>query len=178
MKATGILKSFCMCAVLIVPMLAQAEPGDARTEKMNRMCAEMGLTEEQNAKLSEMHKEIHAVRTKSFESIRAVRAKISEELKKENPSSTQLDAYAAELGNLHKEMVQHHNNHLLKVKTVLTADQFAKLVSKEEKGFGMHFDKKGKKGAHQGAQCNKPCAGEKKCNKNEAAKTGCGKHVE
>lgn len=164
MKKTGIMKMLSVCTFLLVPVISNAQPDGQVTERKQHMWSDLGLTEDQNVKLKQLHQEIKGIRSKNFEAVRAVRLKIREELAKPNPSSEQLDLYASELGNLHKEMVQQHNNHLLKVKTILSTEQFSKLLSKERDGFGMHW--KNKKANH-GGQCSKSgVMNQKKCNIN------------
>jgi len=98
------------------------------------MFGELGLTAEQKEKLNGLHSEMGAARKKNFEAVRTIREKTKEELLKEEPSKSTLDSYAGELGNLHKEISIARHDHLLKVKQILTAEQFSKIVNKEWRG--------------------------------------------
>lgn len=169
MKKSGMFKALCACTMLLVPVVSHAQPeGKACAKKSHMMCEELGLTEEQKVKLKELHQEIKAAREKNFETARNIRMKIRDELTKENPSTSQLDLYAAELGEVHKLTAKQHNDHLLKVKAVLSAEQFAKIVNKETEKFGkcpMGPDK----GKHHKTP-NKKCSMEKheKCKGSES----------
>jgi len=136
MKKSGMFNALCACTMLLVPVMSYAQPeGKAYAKKNHMMYEELGLTEEQKAKLKELHQEIKAARAKNFETARNLRMKIRDELLKENPSTSQLDLYAAELGEVHKLIAKQHNDHLLKVKAVLNSEQFAKIVNKETERF-------------------------------------------
>lgn len=156
MKTTVMIKSLCVCAMLLVPMASFGQTHGPSSGKNHHMWADLGLTDDQKVKLKELHQEIVALRDKNFETVRAIRTKIKDELLKESPSTTQLDSYASEIGEIHKEIARQHNNHLLKVKAVLTPEQFSKLVSKETGGFEKFCDKMGNGGPNS-PSCKKEC---------------------
>ena len=60
-----------------------------------------------------------------------------EELLKPAPNKAVLYGYAKEMGGLHKAMAEQMADHMLKVKTILTKDQFSKLLSNEMHPPGM-----------------------------------------
>lgn len=158
MIKSAVIKSLCICTMLLVPMSSFAQMDGPEPGKFHHMCDDMNLTDEQKVKLKQLHQEIKSVRDKNFENARAIRMKIKDELLKESPSSSQLDSYASELGMIHKEIAIQHNNHLLKVKAVLTPEQFSRLVNKETDGFEKSCNGMGKGGPH-GAPCKKECMG-------------------
>lgn len=136
--------------MVFTPVMAQPQNCNNSPVKPHHMWEELQLNDDQKTKLKELHQQIRDVRSKHFEAIRGVREKIREELTKQNPSSSQLDEYASQLGNLHKELAIEHNNHMLKVKSVLSAEQFAKIVDRDFKLVNGKFqkNKNGYKGTH------------------------------
>lgn len=126
------------CATFIVTSGSlQAEPacgmhkGEGKAH--HGMFADLDLTTDQKEQLKKLHEEMMVVRQKHFEQIKQVREKIKTELLKPDASQNVLYGYAGEMGELHKQMGKDHGDHLLKVKKVLSPEQFAKLVEKQEK---------------------------------------------
>lgn len=167
MKKSGMIKAICACTMLLVPVVSHAQTEGKTYAKKNHMWTDLGLTEEQKVKLKELHQEINSARGKNFETARNIRTKIRDELIKENPSTSQLDLYAAELGEVHKQIAKQHNDHLLKVKTVLSAEQFSKIVNKETERFGKFRTRAG--GKHLKGPHKKSCMENKeKCKDNNS----------
>jgi Spy/CpxP family protein refolding chaperone len=102
-------------------------------QRKHRMMADLNLTEEQQNKLKVLHDEMMQIREKHMDAVKTVRDKMKAELLKKSPSQNTLYGYGGELGELHKQMSKDRTDHLLKVKKVLTAEQFSKLVEKEER---------------------------------------------
>ncbi len=170
MNVSVIVKTLCTAAMLMVPVVSFAQTEGKSCAKQNHMWSELGLTEEQKVKLKELHMEIKAARGKNFENARNIRMKIRDELIKENPSAAQLDAYASELGEIHKEIAKQHNDHLLKVKTVLSAEQFSKIVNKETDGFGKFCMKKDKCRSHDAGCKKEGMENRKQCKNHDSSK--------
>jgi len=99
------------------------------TEKLN-------LTADQQGKLLALHKEKNAEAKPLFDQMKAIRDKVKAELLKSEPSKQALDNFASQLGDLHRQLVRNMNEHLLKVKAILTPDQFSKLVNFDWMGSG------------------------------------------
>lgn len=159
-KATSMVTG-ALCAVIIAAGIVSAQPGpkrgpDSGKERPHRMWKDLNLKDDQKNKLKALHDEMQKVRKKHFETVKKVRAKIKDELLKDSPSQKALYGYAGELGELHKQMTKERSDHLLKVKTVLSKEQFKKLLEHERR-MG-----KGKFG-HRG-EC-KGCPHEKGCRK-------------
>lgn len=116
------------------------------------MWNDLKLTEDQNGKLKALHEEMMTVRNKHYAAVKAVRLKIKDELLKDAPSRTVLYDFAGELGELHKQMSKERGDHLLKVKTILTAEQFSKIIDKDlnKKECGSMHDGKGCNGCKRG----------------------------
>jgi Spy/CpxP family protein refolding chaperone len=101
---------------------------------MKEMWAQLGLTPEQETKLKELHKQTAPARREQFKKIEELRGKIKTELLKDKPSKKVLDDYATQMGNLHKQMNLSSIDHLLKVKAILTPEQFKKFTEKGPMG--------------------------------------------
>lgn len=133
--------------------------------------SEMKLTTEQQEKLKALHGEMQETRKKHKDEIMTVRKKIADELLKDASSTSILDNYSKELGDLHVKMTQERYEHLLKVKQILTAEQFKAMLSREDAGRpgSCHRGKMGP--GRNGCGKNKPGSG--CCQKGESAKQGC-----
>ena len=128
-----------LCVVLLAVALfpcsgfADGKKG-TREHPGKKMFAELGVTSEQEAQLKEIHAAAAPAKKLRQQQLEVVRQKIKVELQKEKPSRSALNKYAAEAGNLHKQMNLASIDRLLKIKAVLTPEQFNKL---SERGF-MH----------------------------------------
>ena len=68
---------------------------------------------------------------------------------KDKPDKNVLKKYSQEIANQHRLMADTMTDHLLKVKKILTKEQFEKMLSREFRhGMGKHH-KKGKHGGRQ-----------------------------
>ena len=115
-------------AALCSPDSTRAAPKDSSHQKW---WAQLNLNDDQKAKLKTLRQDMRESRKANFEKMKALLDKSKEELLKPSPNKTVLYGYAKELGDLHKAMAEHMADHMLKVKTILTKDQFAKLLSNE-----------------------------------------------
>jgi Spy/CpxP family protein refolding chaperone len=122
-------------AVTLLPNAGLADDKkDRREHPEKKIFAELGITPEQEAKLKEIRSASAPTKKLYLKQIDVVRQKVKVELQKEKPSKAALNKYAAEIGNLHKQMNLASIDRLLKVKAVLTPEQFNRL---SERGF-MH----------------------------------------
>jgi Spy/CpxP family protein refolding chaperone len=135
---------------------------------------DMNLTAEQQEKLKALHGEMQGTRKAHKDEIMTVRKKIADELLKDAPSTASLDSFAQELGALHAKMTKERYAHLLKVKQILTAEQFKTMLSREEAG-GPGECHQGKMEPGKNGCENKPATGGC-CPKGGAAKSGCNHH--
>jgi Spy/CpxP family protein refolding chaperone len=134
MKAKTVMLGLIAGALVVSPLGISAQPDEARIGKHHdKMAAELKLNDEQKAKLKELHKANREAMKPFFEKMKGVRDKIKAELLKPESSKQALDGFAAQLGDLHKQMALKRNQHLLQVKKVLTPEQFKKLVSRDWK---------------------------------------------
>jgi len=120
---------------MLLPASALAEEKQkGKGEYMKEKWAQLGLTAEQETKLKELHQKTAPARREQMKKMKDVREKINAELLKEKPSKKVLEDYAAQMGNLHKQMNTSAIDHLLKVKAILTPEQFKKFTEKGPMG--------------------------------------------
>ena len=129
---TVVLGLLAAGSLMLSPLVVSAQPdGPGNGKHHDKMMADLKLTAEQKEQLKGLHQQHRQDMKPFFEKMKGIRGKVKAELLKPTPSKPALDGYAAELGNLHKQMALKRNEHLLQMKAVLTADQFAKLVNKD-----------------------------------------------
>jgi Spy/CpxP family protein refolding chaperone len=118
----------------------------------HQMWNDLQLNADQKSKLLTMHNEVKDLRKNQRDEINAVRQKIKEELSKSNSSKTILSGFVSDLGKLHEKQIQSHIDHMMQLKTILTPEQFQKVIDKEWNGSKMGM---GRQGNHEGAGgCN------------------------
>jgi Spy/CpxP family protein refolding chaperone len=150
-----IVRAAFIAGVCFVAVAIAAAPRDScgikegpRGEKMAR---ELGLSTQQKAKFKEFREEMRDVRKAHMEKMKALLDKSKEELRKPSPSRDVLYAYARESGELRRVMAEKEADHMLKVKAVLTPEQFNKLLGKDfmlRRGHGPDGPR-GDKGPHE-----------------------------
>jgi Spy/CpxP family protein refolding chaperone len=127
--------------MILAGLLAGASAGEGkrRSPRDHRdFDEELNLTEEQKAELKKLHQGVHEGLKEFKKKMRELRATLKDELSKDTPDKAALETYAASMGDLAKQMAAHRVEHLLQVKEVLTAEQFAALLSKEPMLRGGH----------------------------------------
>ncbi|MBN1309302.1 MAG: Spy/CpxP family protein refolding chaperone [Chitinispirillaceae bacterium] len=161
MKKKHTLLSFVTSVLFLLSTLSAAgpgyEPGEGpgagNKDRPHRRWADLNLTEEQKGALKTLHQEMRTIREKHMDAVKSVREKIKNELLKSDPSQSTLYGYAGELGELHKQLSRNQGDHFLKIKKVLTPEQFAKLLEKEGRMM------KRRKGFHPGKGGARPRGG-------------------
>lgn len=141
-------------ALLAMPLAAQ--PGTAEGAPRGRrddprpehsMWSEMNLTEEQKEKLKGLHQAQKEERKVHGQKMMELRKQIREELVKEKPSRSTLNSLAAQTGTEVEAMTSAKIAHLLKVKGILTPEQFGKILTPrkggDHKGWGMRRPARG-----------------------------------
>ena len=93
----------------------------------------LNLTDEQKLQLKDLRDEGKTEIKEHFEKVREIREKIKDELLKEKPDKKALRKYGEALGKLHVEMHTNKTDHMLKVKEILSPEQFKMLLEKENK---------------------------------------------
>ena len=148
MKRNKLFTTTMALTMLFVAGTVFAQPGSGRGngqghckgsgpdgERPHRMWENLNLNDKQKEELKKLHDEMQEVRKKHIEAVKTVRDKIKTELLKKKSSQNVLYGYAGELGELHKQMTKERGDHLLKVKKVLTPEQFKQIVEHEGRGF-------------------------------------------
>ncbi len=133
MRIVSICLGLVFTVMLAVPPVfsAQDSASISRDSTRHKMWTQLGLSEDQKAKLKDMRKDMREFRKQNFEKMKVLLDKSKDELLKQSPSKTALYGYAKEIGDLHREMSQKMADHMLKIKSVLSKDQFVKLLSNE-----------------------------------------------
>ena len=117
-------------SLVLSPLAVFAQPDTAHMGKCReKMMTDLKLNADQKAKIKELHKQHRESLKPFFEKMKATREQVKAELLKPQPSKQALDGFATKLGDLHKQMAQMRNDHLLQFKAILTPEQFSKLVN-------------------------------------------------
>jgi len=152
MKRSTIAVAALTAALLVPPATAQGGPGGPEggagpaacpqheEQRQHRLEEELNLTPEQKQKLHALRDERKAAREEHIAKMKEVRQKMKEELAKEKPDGKTLMKYATQTADLVEQMTKQRIDHLLKVKQVLSKEQFEKLLSKEMMEPGKHPD--------------------------------------
>ncbi len=155
MKKKSIMLGLMASSLMVSPLAVSAQPGDTMMQRpFQKMINDLKLTPDQQTKLKAQHKQMRKEGKLIFEQMKGIRDKVRSELLKDKPSKAALDDYAAQLAELHKQLIRKRHEHLLEAKAILTPEQFSKLVNHEwqgpgPEGVGPHM-KKGKEGHGQG----------------------------
>lgn len=132
MKQRVIALAACAASLALAPLSVSARPGDSMMEKHHqKMIEELKLNADQKEKLKALHQEMRDKGKALFEKMKAIREKVKAELLKDKPSQQALDEFAAQLADLHKQLIQQRHAHLLQAKAILTKEQFSKLLSRD-----------------------------------------------
>jgi len=100
----------------------------------HRLWEELNLTDQQKEQMELLHEKMQKIRTEQFGKMKEIRDNIREELSKENADEGTLNKLSADLGTLAELKSKQRVEHLLEIKQMLDADQFAKLTAHEGKG--------------------------------------------
>ena len=103
------------------------------------MMQELNLTEEQKLKIQELRVEHKPAIVKIKETMKLIKQKSKEELLKDKPDKAVLKKYSQEIAEQHRLMSDEMVTHLLKVKKILAAEQFEKMLRKDFFREGQHM---------------------------------------
>lgn len=129
-------KLISLCAVLLIMSAATAfgvpeSATAARDSSHQKWWAQLNLTVDQQAKVKTLRAEMKDFRKANFEKMKSLLDLSKAELLKAAPNKSVLYGYAKEMGDLHKTMSEHMADHMLKMKSILTKEQFEKLLSRD-----------------------------------------------
>ncbi len=115
-------------AVILLPATASARQAEDCRPPMRTKWEELGLTDQQKEQIRELHKENRSWRSESMKEIAEVRGNIRDEMLKEHPDRNRLNSHAEKLGDLYKAATDARIEYFFELKTVLTDEQFSKVV--------------------------------------------------
>lgn len=101
-----------------------------RKDAKEELTKELGLTEQQQAQLSETRKANQAATQGLLGSLKTARSALREELGKYNSDAAKVQSLAAEVKNIEAKMVDQRIASVNKIKEILTAEQFGKMQEK------------------------------------------------
>lgn len=149
MKALPFSRTFFAIAATMmlytIPLFAQPADG---TGQYGEYSMGLDLTEEQKTKLQELRIEHKPAMVKIKETMKLIKQKSKEELLKDKPDKNVLKKYSQQIADQSRIMAESMTEHLLKVKKILSKEQFEKMLSKE---FRYEMGKHKKKGKHGGS---------------------------
>jgi Spy/CpxP family protein refolding chaperone len=136
----------CVCVISLLLSASGAFCGPDSTARAGdslhqKWWAQLNLTEDQKAKLKALRSGAKDFRKANFDKMKSLLDKSKEELLKAAPSKAVLYGYAKEMGDLHKAISEHMADQMLKMKTILTKEQFQKFLNRD---FRQGMDRPGK----------------------------------
>ena len=124
-------------AVSCAAPLYAADSTSAKQGRGKEWAQELNLNADQKAKLKALRDEMKPTREASMEQMKVLRQKAKDELLKAAPSKPALDDIAKQMGAIHQHMAQKEQENLLKVKAVLSKEQFEKILMRDFERGGM-----------------------------------------
>ncbi len=102
------------------------EKGEYAQKKMERLTAELGLTDEQKSEMQKLREESWEGKRELYSQLKAARKELREELKKPSSDRGKINDIVARMKDLQGEMIDNRVDHFLETKEVLTDEQFRK----------------------------------------------------
>ena len=119
-----------LCTAAFAESPKGEERKDHRKASKEELTKELGLTEQQQAQLSETRKANQAATQGLLGSLKTARSALREELGKYNSDAAKVQSLAAEVKNIEAKMVDQRITSVNKIKEILTAEQFGKMQEK------------------------------------------------
>lgn len=129
LAVTGIA-TVLFCATVFAEPPQGEETKNHRKALKEELAKELGLTEEQQAQLSETRKANQAVVKGLLESLKTARTALREELGKYDSDAAKVQSLATEVKNIEAKMIDQRIASVSKIKEILTAEQFGKMQEK------------------------------------------------
>jgi Spy/CpxP family protein refolding chaperone len=95
--------------------------------------AALGLTQAQQDQLKQQRKDMREKMKAGFEASNALREKMKDEFLKAKPDQAVLDGYAEQMVQQHKQMIKNRIANTMKMKQILTQEQFRKVLAMQGK---------------------------------------------
>jgi Spy/CpxP family protein refolding chaperone len=118
-----------VAAFWCAPVFAADTTAAAGHHDGNEWFKGLNLSADQTEKLKALRDEMKPLRQATQDQMRALREKSKDELLKANPSKSVLDDLARQMGEVHHQTALKEHEHLLKIKAILSKEQFEKLLS-------------------------------------------------
>jgi len=143
LKTVGLLSGVFL-SVLMLSSPLYAEPGDGKMhddekgweEKVNKMYEKLGLSEEQRNQLK-AQKESHRDEMKGTrEQLQTKHQEFQAEIQKADFDAGKLKAINNDIKSLHNKIADYRLESILKVREILTPEQFAKFMQMKEEHKG------------------------------------------
>jgi Spy/CpxP family protein refolding chaperone len=184
MKRSLVMAAVCAAGLAFLPLRAVA--ADSTETEMgpgkHGMWKDLNLTADQMTKIKVLHDEQQASVKDQMGKMKDLREKIRVELIKDKPNSELLKKYGKETGDFFTAITQKRIDHLIKIKVILTKEQFDKLLDHEKMmmGNGLGHEGRGKQGMRCDSACMKQCPkgmkGEGKAGCQRGEGSGMGEH--
>lgn len=129
LAVTGIA-TILFCATAFAEAPKGEEKQNRRKALKEELAKELGLTEEQQAQLSETRKANQEVTKGLLESLKTARTALREELEKYDSDPVRVQGLATDVKNIEAKMVDQRIASVSKIKEILTAEQFGKMQEK------------------------------------------------
>jgi len=136
-------------AGIVGVVYVSADIASGGIEENAKIAKKLDLTKDQQAKLKTLWTSLAAQNKDTQSKIKAIREEEKKELLSPSPNQQALYGYAKEINDLQGAMAEKRLEHLLKVKEILTPDQFKKLLSIRfhgQRGQGWKHGDQGSKG--------------------------------
>ena len=130
MRFSLIIAGLAAVAFCTAPVLA-ADTTTAKEHNGKEWLKDLNLSADQKAKLKSVREAMKPVREASMEQMKALREKAKTELLKASPAKPVLDDLARQMGQLHQQMAMKEQENLLKIKAILSKEQFEKILSRD-----------------------------------------------
>jgi len=151
-KNTQFVIGMLICSALIAGSVfcetgacSSGERGGRYKEKRGAITRELGLTAEQDKLLKDAKEAHRAEMAELFQALKAKRQELKSALVKPGVTRQQVEPIAAEIKTLQSQMVDRRIDGILKVKGILSPEQFQKLQGMKEgwqkNGHMKHFGK-------------------------------------
>lgn len=130
MRFSVLYGALAVMTVAVAPLCA-ADTTAASQHRGGEWLKDLNLSADQKAKLKATRDEMKPVRDATMAQMKALREKAKTELLKANPAKSVLDDLAKQMGQVHQQMAMNEQENLLKIKSILSKEQFERILSRE-----------------------------------------------
>ncbi len=125
-----------VAAIIVTSFFAVPSMAEPK-QHFENMVKELNLTPEQAKQLKALRegREVKETHKANREKMMSLRKKVVDEFANENYDKSKIDDYNAQILALMKEGINDHTNHMMKLRSILTPEQFKKFHELREKQF-------------------------------------------